>query len=98
MSMRFDWDDKKAETNIRKHGVTFDEAASVFEDPYARVIDDPDHSWEEERFIILGMSFQARELVVSHCLRGTNGDVIRIISARRATRKETEQYWRYVHA
>lgn len=96
--MKFDWDDKKAETNIRKHGVTFDEAATVFEDPYARVIDDPDHSWEEERFIILGMSIRARELVVSHCLRGADGDVIRIISARRATRKETEQYWRYVHA
>ena len=96
--MRFEWDDAKAESNVTKHNVTFGEAASVFDDPYARVIDDPDHSWEEERFIILGMSIWARELVVSHCHRGEDGDVIRIISARRATRNEAEQYWRYVHA
>ena len=96
--MRFEWDEAKAETNVYKHGVSFVEATSVFDDPYARVIGDPDHSWEEERFIILGMSIQARELVVSHCLRGTTGDVIRIISARKATRSEAEQYWRYVHA
>ena len=68
--MRFEWDPAKAESNIAKHGVTFDEAATVFDDPYARVIDDPDHSLDEERFIILGISLRARELVVSHCLRG----------------------------
>ena len=69
--MRFEWDPTKAESNIAKHGITFEEAATVFDDPYARVIDDPDHSLEEERFIILGMSMRARELVVSHCLRGS---------------------------
>lgn len=58
--MRFEWDPTKAESNIAKHGITFEEAATVFDDPYARVIDDPDHSLEEERFIILGMSMRAR--------------------------------------
>lgn len=82
---------------MAKHGVSFDEATTVFDDPYARVIEDPDHSIDEERFIILGMSMQARELVVSHCLR-ENGEVIRIISARRATKRESTQYWRYVDA
>ena len=96
--MRFEWDDAKAETNVSKHGVGFGEATSVFDDPYARVIDDPDHSWDEERFIILGMSMWSRELVVSHCYRGEEGDIIRIISARKATRNEAKQYWRYVHA
>lgn len=96
--MRFEWDDAKAASNVAKHGVSFDEATSVFDDPYARVIDDPDHSWDEERFLILGMSIWARELVVSHCRRGKGDNVIRIISARKATRNETEQYWRYVHA
>ena len=96
--MRFEWDPVKAESNVRKHGVTFDEAATVFDDPYARVIDDPDHSLDEERFIILGMSMRARELVVSHCLRGVGGKVIRVISARRATKRESAQYWRYVDA
>ena len=96
--MRFEWDPAKAESNIAKHGVTFEEAATVFDDPYARVIDDPDHSLEEERFIILGMSMRARELVVSHCLRGSGGEMIRIISARRATKRESAQYWRYVNA
>ena len=96
--MRFEWDEAKAQTNIHKHGVSFVEATSVFDDPYARVIDDPDHSWNEERFIILGMSIKARELVVSHCIRGVTDDAIRIISARKATRNEAKQYWRYVHA
>lgn len=96
--MRFEWDPAKAESNASKHGVTFDEATTVFDDPYARVIEDPDHSLHEERFIILGMSMHARELVVSHCLRGMGGDTIRIISARRATRRESAQYWRYVDA
>ena len=96
--MRFERDPAKAESNIAKHGVTFDEAATVFDDPYARVIDDPDRSLEEERFIILGMSMRARELVVSHCLRGSGGEAIRIISARKATKRESAQYWRYVNA
>ena len=96
--MQFEWDQDKAESNVAKHGVSYDEAKTVFDDPFARVIDDPDHSIDEQRFIILGMSLAARELVVSHCLRGSAGDVIRIISARKATRRETEQYWRFVHA
>ena len=96
--MRFEWDPSKAASNVVKHGVTFDEAATVFDDPYARVIEDPDHSLHEERFIILGMSMRARELVVSHCLRGAGGSTIRIISARRATRRESAQYWRYADA
>ena len=91
-------DPVKADSNVRKHGVTFDEASTVFDDPYARVIDDPDRSLDEERFIILGMSMRARELVVSHCLRGIGGEVIRVISARRATKRESAQYWRYVDA
>ena len=94
--MDFEWDDAKVSMNLAKHGVSFEEAASVFDDPYARVIGDPDHSLSEERFIILGMSARARELVVSHCLRGPGGTVIRLISARRATKREAEQYWRYV--
>ena len=70
----------------------------MFDDPYARVIADPDHSLEEERFIILGLSMHARELVVCHCLRGADASIVRIISARKATRTETKQYWRYVDA
>ena len=94
----FEWDDRKAEANLAKHGVSFAEAATVFDDPSARVIADPDHSLDEERFVILGLSLQARELVVCHCLRGAGELVIRIISARKATRAEAEQYWRHVHA
>lgn len=71
---------------------------TAFAGPYARVPDDPDHSFDEERFIILGLSMRARELVVSHCIRGDGGEAIRIISARRATRRESAQYWRYVNA
>ena len=89
--IRFEWDANKASTNIKKHGVTFEEASTVFEDPAALVIDDPDHSVIEDRFIILGFSIRARLLVVCHCLR--DGDrVIRIISARKATAHESAQY------
>ena len=91
--MRYEWDDAKAIANQAKHGVDFEEASTVFEDAWARVIDDPDHSQEEQRFIILGLSLRARILVVFHCLR-QEGNAIRIISARRATRREAEQYWR----
>jgi uncharacterized protein len=90
----FEWDRTKARTNIRKHEVSFHEAATVFDDPYARVIEDPDHSDAEERFLILGLSSMARELMVCHCLRN-NGENIRIISARKATRTEQQAYWRY---
>lgn len=91
----FAWDDQKAESNIAKHhGVTFEEAATAFDDPYARVIDDPDHSDEEERFILIGISLLGRVLVVPHCLRD-GGSTIRIISARRAEGSEEKQYRRY---
>lgn len=92
--MHFNWDKRKAFLNERKHGVTFGEAASAFYDGFARVLDDPGHSFDEERFILLGLSRSARLLVVCHCLR-LGGEEIRIISARKATRKEAAQYWRY---
>lgn len=90
--LRFEWDTKKASSNERKHGVTFDEARSVFSDENALVIPDPDHSQAEDRFIILGMSSHDRALVVVHCFR-EEGAVIRIISARRAGTKEQKPYW-----
>ena len=89
--MDFEWDKRKATNNIRKHGVSFEEAKSVFLDDYALLIDDPDHSIEEERFIILGLSLQAKLLVVCHCYRD-NENIIRIISARKATKRESEHY------
>ena len=93
----FAWDDNKATQNLRKHDVSFEEATSAFHDAFARVMPDPDHSGAEERFVLLGLSLRARVLVVVHCLRD-EGRVIRIISARRATRAEERTYWRYWHA
>ncbi|MBQ6734488.1 MAG: BrnT family toxin [Lachnospiraceae bacterium] len=87
----FDWDQKKNDANIKKHGVSFEEAKSVFYDGNALVKDDPDHSGEEDRFLILGFSYHAKLLVVCHCWRKQES-VIRIISARKATRNETSQY------
>ena len=91
LNIKFDWDAAKAASNIKKHGVSFDEAKSVFFDGNAKVIHDPEHSSDEERFIILGLSVGARMLVVIHCCR-KNDRVIRIISARKATQKESMQY------
>jgi len=85
----FEWDEGKATQNLRKHGVSFDEAETVFNDPYARVIDDPDHSDDEERSIIIGHSDRNRLLFVSFAARGHR---IRLISARPATRKERQTY------
>lgn len=93
----FEWDESKARINLAKHGVSFEEATGVFYDPYARVIDDPEHSLDEERFVILGESRKARTLTVCHCLRGPNGETVRIISARKATKSESDQYWRHIH-
>jgi len=90
----FEWDDNKAETNRKKHGVTFDEASTVFYDDYARIIDDPDHSEFENRFVILGFSIEKKLLVVCHCYRESER-VIRIISARKATKIEIKQYWSF---
>ena len=89
--MNFEWDENKAATNQQKHGITFQEAATVFQDEDALQIFDPDHSEAEDRFILLGMSSILRILVVCHCYRA-NDDVIRIISARKATRNESSTY------
>ncbi len=89
--IRFDWDPLKGETNLRKHGVTFEEASTVFHDPYGLIIEDPEHSWDEERFVLLGLSWQSRLLIVCHCYRGEAGE-IRIISARKATRHESKAH------
>ncbi len=89
--MNFIWDENKAEINLRKHGVSFQEASTVFDDYDALQIYDPDHSEEEDRFIMLGMSSALRILVVCHCYK-ENDEQIRIISARKATRNETATY------
>lgn len=89
--LHFEWDSRKNTANQRKHGVSFEEAATVFSDEQALLIDDPDHSEDEERFILLGMSAALRALVVCHCYRESQ-DTIRIISARKATRKERSTY------
>ena len=90
-ALRFEWDNRKAAANLRKHGVSFEDARSVFFDEQARLIDDPDHSEEEDRFVLLGLSGALRLLLVCHCYR-SEGEVIRIISARRATRTEAKFY------
>lgn len=90
--LSFEWDSSKAESNARKHGVTFEEAKTVFFDDRALVIPDPDHSENEDRFIIMGESGQSRMLVVVHFFR-RSGTVIRLISARRAGSKEQKPYW-----
>jgi uncharacterized DUF497 family protein len=86
------WGARKAQSNLAKHGVSFEEARTVFLDENARIVDDPDHSEAEERFILLGYSLQGRCLVVHHCYRESDA-VIRLISARRATAREEEDYW-----
>ncbi len=90
-ALRFEWDPAKAGLNQKKHGVSFEEAQSNFSDERARLIDDPDHSDDEERFILLGLSSSLRVLVVAHCYR-SQGNIIRIISARKATREEQRYY------
>ncbi len=90
-NIRFVWDPKKAEANQRKHGVSFDEACSVFYDEDAQLKADPDHSQDEDRFILLGQSAKMRVLIVCHCYRESD-DLIRIISARRATKNERRSY------
>ena len=87
----FEWDENKNAINRAKHGISFEEAETVFYDPDALVIPDPEHSMDEERFILLGFSARARMLVVCHCYRSGEG-VIRIISARKATTTEARQY------
>lgn len=92
-SLSFEWDENKNRSNRLKHGVSFEEATSVFQDENARGYYDPDHSENEDRFMLLGMSSRARMLIICHCTRQA-GSVIRIISARRATREEQKDYGR----
>ncbi len=89
--MKFDWDLAKAAANLRKHQISFEEAKTVFFDDFAMQFFDDEHSQNEDRFIMLGMSSVARLLVVCHCER-EQGEVIRIISARKATRNESTFY------
>ncbi len=92
--IKFEWDAKKNQINIKKHGIAFEEAETVFYDDHAILFDDPDHSTEEERFLILGISQKEKLCIVSHCYRSA-GEVIRIISARKATKTETKMYCEY---
>jgi hypothetical protein len=89
--LRFTWDERKNAQNRRKHGISFEEARTVFFDEQALLISDPDHSEQENRFLLLGLSTALRTLLVCHCYR-RNDEIIRIISARRANREEREQY------
>jgi uncharacterized DUF497 family protein len=89
--MKIVWDENKNRQNIAKHNVSFDEAETVFYDPNAKLISDPDHSDTEERFVILGLSKMLRMLVVCHCYR-EDDEIIRIITARKATKKEAAYY------
>jgi hypothetical protein len=89
MPLKFEWDEKKAKTNATKHGMGFEEAATVFADPLSLTIPDPAHSQAEDRFILLGKSHAGKLLVVCHTERGDN---LRILSARRASRRERKNY------
>lgn len=88
MHFRFTWDERKEQDNIKKHGIAFDEAASIFQSFPLRVFYDPDHSEAEDRFIAIGISYRRRLLLVIH-MENETGTVIRIISARRATKRES---------
>jgi hypothetical protein len=89
----FSWDDNKAKDNAKKHGVSFEEATTAFRDDEGLRMYDPDHSDDEDRFVLLGLSNKGRLLVVSHCYR-KHDDEIRLISARKATKPESQQYQR----
>ena len=89
MKIRFEWDRRKAAANLARHGVSFEEALTVFADPLARIFDDEDHSIDEHREIIIGHSIRERLLVVCFTQRG---DAVRIISARRVTENERKDY------
>ena len=95
-SLKFEWDENKNISNQKKHGVSFEEAKTVFSDELGRLIHDPDHSEGEERFILMGVSSQHDLLTVCHCER--DSDTIRIISARKADKFERKQYEGYSHA
>jgi uncharacterized DUF497 family protein len=90
-TLHFEWDDRNAAANAKKHGVNFEEARSVFVDERAKLIDDPDHSEDEERFVLLGLSSTLKLLLVCHCYR-SESNIIRIISARKASANEARSY------
>lgn len=89
MGLLFEWDPKKARLNLKRHGVSFDEASTAFRDPLSQTIEDPLHSENEERFVLIGRSVQGRLLVIVHTDRGER---VRIISARLATKRERLRY------
>ena len=94
MNYNFEWDPIKARENVNKHGVDFEEAATIFRDSKALSIFDPDHSETEDRWITMGISEKGRLLIVNHAFREESGEevTIRIISSRKATKKETQKY------
>ena len=94
--LRFEWDEAKNHSNQRKHGVSFEEAQTAFADELGLLIHDPDHSAREERFVLLGLSSSLRTLVVCHCYRADD-EIIRIISARKANRRERTLYTQRWH-
>ena len=89
--MDFSWDPKKAELNVKKHGVSFEEAVSVFYDPFAKITNDPDHSQDEDRYILIGYSRKSDMLFIVHIYKEAS-NLVNIISARKATRKEKRDY------
>ncbi|MBU1107349.1 MAG: BrnT family toxin [Candidatus Riflebacteria bacterium] len=91
----FEWDENKARINLKKHSVSFEEAQSVFLDENARIIPDPEHSDDEDRFVLLGIYANVRLLTVCHCYR-QNQKTVRIISARKATNREAKQYQEFL--
>ncbi|MFK5977196.1 MAG: BrnT family toxin [Sulfurovum sp.] len=93
--INFTWNDIKAKSNLIKHKISFEEAKTVFDDDYARLINDPDHSEDEDRFILLGFSGKSKILTVVHCHRDDEYN-IRIISARKSTKSEIKQYKEYI--
>jgi uncharacterized DUF497 family protein len=92
--INFEWDEKKSSANMRKHGISFDEARTVFGDPLSLTVRDPDHDSDEERFVTIGHSVRSRLLIVVHTVRGLN---IRLISARSATKYEKRDYEKAYH-
>ena len=93
IELRFEWDDKKDKANSNKHGVSFEEARTVFYDENAIQFFDPDHSEDEDRYLLLGLSYKLQMLVVCHCFRESE-TIVRIISARKADKEEEQEYWR----
>jgi uncharacterized DUF497 family protein len=89
MGLRFEWDEQKARQNVKKHGVSFEEAATVFGDPLSMTIVDPLHSTREQRWVTIGLTHRGRLSVVVHTNRG---NVVRLVSARKATRREKTAY------